>query len=121
MHSAALGTVFGASPAVGIALYGSVAFPAQNLVLKSLSNGLTRGKEVEADEFAARQGYGEDLASALTLLMTNSNQHPSYSWLYEFLHLDHPTTVHRLQSVRAAMAGVWPAPQCEDPATESSS
>lgn len=66
-----------------------------------ISNYLSRKFEYEADAFAAREGYGEDLISALKKLVKESlsdiNPHP---WEIA-LNYSHPTLSMRIDAIRS--------------------
>ena len=65
-----------------------------------ISNSISRKHEYEADAFAAREGYGEDLISALKKLVKESlsdiNPHP----LEVALNYSHPTLSMRIDAIR---------------------
>ena len=71
-----------------------------SLGLGTVSNYLSRKHEYEADAFAARQGYGEALVSALKKLTKESlsqvNPHP---WIVA-TEYSHPTLSQRIAAVR---------------------
>ena len=68
-------------------------------ILEYVSNGITRKHEYEADGFAAREGYGEALISALKKLskdsLSNLNPHP----FIVKLEYSHPTLSQRIESI----------------------
>jgi len=68
--------------------------------LDIISNALSRKHEYQADAFAAREGYGEGLISALKKLckdsLTNLNPHP----LLVKLDYSHPTLSQRIDAIR---------------------
>ena len=69
-------------------------------VLEYVSNRISRKHEYEADGFAAKEGYGEALVSALKKLskdsLSNLNPHP----LIVELEYSHPTLSQRIGSIR---------------------
>ena len=68
-------------------------------ILEYVSNVITRKHEYEADGFAAREGYGEALISALKKLskdsLSNLNPHP----FIVKLEYSHPTLSQRIESI----------------------
>ena len=68
-------------------------------VLEYVSNRISRKHEYEADAFAAREGYGEDLISALKKLskdsLSNLNPHP----FIVKLSYSHPTLSQRIEAI----------------------
>ncbi len=77
-----------------------------SILLGALSNSISRKHEYEADAFAAREGYGEALISALKRLMNESlseiNPHP---WII-VTEYSHPTLSQRIRSIRRHEASV---------------
>ncbi len=71
-----------------------------NIVLSTIGNTISRAHEYEADAFAAREGYGDALISALEKLTTESlseiNPHP---WII-ITEYSHPTLAQRIRSIR---------------------
>lgn len=69
-------------------------------VLALVANRISRRHEYEADAFAAREGYGEALISALKKLnkdsLSNLNPHP----LIVDLEYSHPTLSQRIEAIR---------------------
>ena len=69
-------------------------------LLDLVSNGISRKHEYEADGFAAKEGYGEELISALKKLCKESlsdiNPHP----LIVKLGYSHPTLSQRIAAIR---------------------
>ena len=72
-------------------------------VLEYVSNRISRKHEYEADAFAAREGYGEDLISALKKLskdsLSNLNPHP----FIVKLSYSHPTLSQRIEAMRGTV------------------
>lgn len=72
-------------------------------VLEYVSNRISRKHEYEADAFAAREGYGEDLISALKKLskdsLSNLNPHP----FIVKLSYSHPTLSQRIEAIRGTV------------------
>lgn len=77
-----------------------------SILLGTVSNSISRKHEYEADAFAAREGYGEALISALKRLMNESlseiNPHP---WII-VTEYSHPTLSQRIRSIRRHEASV---------------
>lgn len=71
-----------------------------SLVLDYISNGLSRKFEYAADAFAAKEGYGDALISALKKLckesLSNINPHP----LIVKMDYSHPTLSQRIEAIR---------------------
>ena len=69
-------------------------------VLEYISNRISRKHEYEADAFAAREGYGQALISALKKLsrdsLSNLNPHP----FIVKLSYSHPTLSQRIDAIR---------------------
>ena len=69
-------------------------------ILEYISNVISRKHEYEADGFAAREGYGEALVSALKKLsrdsLSNLNPHP----FIVKLEYSHPTLSQRIDSIK---------------------
>ena len=80
-----------------------VIWPA-GLAVSTVSNYLSRRHEYEADAFAARQGYGDALVSALKKLTKESlskvNPHP---WIV-MTEYSHPTLSQRIAAIEKAKA-----------------
>ena len=76
-----------------------ISWPVSEL-LDLVSNTISRNHEYEADAFAAKEGYGEDLISALKKLSKESlssiNPHP----LVVALQYSHPTLSQRIDAIQ---------------------
>ena len=74
-------------------------------ILEYISNRISRKHEYEADGFAAAEGYGEDLISALKKLhkdaLSDLNPHP----LIVKLEYSHPTLSQRIDAIREKETG----------------
>lgn len=74
-----------------------------NILLDIPTNYQARKKEYEADAFAAKEGYGKTLISALKKLFKESlsdvNPHPAVVVLYD----SHPTLSQRITAIEANM------------------
>lgn len=70
-------------------------------LLDLISNRISRDHEYQADAFAAKEGYGEDLISCLKKLcresLSNINPHP----LIVKLEYSHPTLSQRIDAIRS--------------------
>ena len=71
-----------------------------SIVINAIGNGLSRKNEYQADAFAAKEGYGENLIDALKKLnkeaLGDINPHP----LKVFLDYSHPTLSQRITAIR---------------------
>ena len=69
-------------------------------LLDLVSNKISRDHEYQADAFAAKEGYGEDLISCLKKLckesLSNINPHP---WIVK-MDYSHPTLSQRIDAIR---------------------
>ncbi len=81
-----------------VTLYGILIGPV-NTVLDIIMNYMSRKREYEADAFAAQEGYGKGLISALKRLFKESlsdvNPHPAVVVLYD----SHPTLSQRITAI----------------------
>ncbi len=81
-------------------LLDALIWPFSNLADMAL-NYISRKHEYEADAFAAKEGYGEALISALKRLVNESlseiNPHP---WIVKTSY-SHPTLSQRITAIRA--------------------
>lgn len=81
-----------------LALFSNISWPVLTLT-GMLFNFFSRRHEYQADAFAAREGYGENLASALKLLtrenLGNLNPHP----VIVALEYSHPTVSQRITAI----------------------
>jgi STE24 endopeptidase len=70
-----------------------------SIVINAIGNGLSRKNEYQADAFAAREGYGNNLIDALKKLnkeaLGDINPHP----LKVFLDYSHPTLSQRITAI----------------------
>lgn len=77
-----------------------------SILLGTISNTISRKHEYEADAFAATEGYGEALISALKRLMNESlseiNPHP---WII-VTEYSHPTLSQRIRQIRRHEASI---------------
>ena len=82
-------------------LSGVIVWPL-SVLLDVIGNGISRKHEYQADAFAAREGYGKDLISALKRLSKESlsgvNPHP----LMVILNYSHPTLSQRIDAIEKA-------------------
>ncbi len=66
-----------------------------------LTNGLSRKHEFEADSYAKKLGYRDNLKSGLTKLQIKNLGNMNPDWLYSVYHYTHPTLVERLNALDA--------------------
>ena len=87
---------------VAFLIVGLITWPI-DIILDFISNYLSRKHEYEADSFAAKEGYGEDLISALKKLSKESlsdiNPHP----LIVKLEYSHPTLSERIAAIEESI------------------
>jgi len=83
------------------ALAFSILYSPISLVLDIFTNVLSRKFEYQADAFAAKYGYAEQLKSGLKKLsatsLSNLTPHP----LYVFFHYSHPTLLQRIEKMNS--------------------
>ena len=98
----ALFTAFGFNEAnyfFAFLLLGTITWPV-TIPFNTFLNSISRKHEYEADAFAAKEGYGEALISALKRLVSESlssvNPHP---WIV-LTEYSHPTLSQRIESIR---------------------
>lgn len=74
-----------------------------NTILGLITNSMSRKREYRADAFAAKEGYGKELISALKKLFKESlsdvNPHPAVVLLYD----SHPTLSQRITAIERNM------------------
>ncbi|KAF9762555.1 CAAX prenyl protease 1 like protein [Nosema granulosis] len=68
-----------------------------------LSNFMSRMYEREADKFAVKQDFGEDLSSALIKLNTENKSNLSPDPMFSAFYHSHPTLVERLELIEEEM------------------
>lgn len=83
---------------VGFLLYNDVLQPL-DAVLTLLMNMLSRRHEYEADAFADRLAYGDDLAEALVKLQSKNLSTMDPDTWYSAYHHSHPTLTERLAAI----------------------
>ncbi|KAF2090674.1 CaaX prenyl protease-like protein [Saccharata proteae CBS 121410] len=83
---------------IGFLLFNEILSPTDSMV-KLLMNILTRKMEYEADAFAVKQGYSEQLASSLIKLQIQNLSAMEADWLYSSYHYSHPILTERLKAV----------------------
>jgi STE24 endopeptidase len=108
IHNPRLYTDFGFTSArptyIGLLLFSFIYSPVQH-VTTFLMNVLSRKFEFEADEFAVKLGYGEELALALITLQKENKGTPISDPAYSAYHHSHPPLLQRLQAIEAATKG----------------
>ncbi|KAL1918666.1 uncharacterized protein VTP21DRAFT_2688 [Calcarisporiella thermophila] len=104
IHNSALYRSFGFGPAqptlIGFMLFQYIFSPVENL-LSFLMNILSRKHEYEADEYAMKLGYAEQLKSSLIKLSVKNKNGMHYDRYYSAYHHSHPTLLERLQKLEA--------------------
>ncbi len=93
----------GTAPSFALSLFAfSLLLTPIDIILGPLGNMFSRRAEYRADAFAAQQGYGEALISALKKLsvnsMTNLTPHPLVVWF----RYSHPTLYQRIVAIKKA-------------------
>merc|ERR1711920_392417 len=76
-------------PIIGFELIGKLFVPIAALQ-KFLMNWHTRVCEYQADEFAVKLGYGEQLKSGLLVLSEENKKEMNPDWLFATLNYSHP-------------------------------
>ena len=81
------------------ALAFSILYSPISLVLDIATNVLSRKFEYQADAFAAKYGYAQQLTSGLKKLTATSLGNLMPHPLYVFFHYSHPTLYQRIQKI----------------------
>lgn len=68
-----------------------------------VNNIISRKYEREADIFAVKQNYGEDLIKGLNMLEKSNKSHQSPDWLYSMCYNSHPTVLERVDLIENEM------------------
>lgn len=68
-----------------------------------INNLVSRKYEREADLFAVKQKYGEDLIKGLEMLEKTNKSHQNPDWLYSVCYNSHPTVQERRDLIQGAM------------------
>ncbi|CDR97884.1 CAAX metallo endopeptidase, putative [Babesia bigemina] len=88
---------------VGITLFGCVYTPLGAL-MHIIGTTITRYGEYQADNFAVKMGYGEELAKALVEIHHNNKSMIHHDPLYSWYHFTHPVLFERVYAIYKAMA-----------------
>ncbi|ORM40279.1 Proteasome subunit alpha type-1 [Babesia sp. Xinjiang] len=88
---------------VGITLFGYIYTPL-GVVLHLIGTTITRRGEYEADNFAVKMGYGDDLAKALVEIHHKNKSMIHHDPLYSWYHFTHPVLFERVYAIYKAMA-----------------
>lgn len=84
---------------MGIIAFGLLYSPISFLI-GIYTNKLSRSNEFEADEFADKCGFGEQLISSLKKLSVNNLSNLTPHRLYVFFHYSHPTLLQRIAAIK---------------------
>lgn len=88
----------GPSPIVNLVLFSYLSWPVDN-TFQILSNIVTRKNEYQADNYALKQGYKDELASGLISLNKENLSFLDTDWLNSLCTISHPNLVERLQVI----------------------
>ncbi|GFE55278.1 peptidase family M48 domain-containing protein [Babesia ovis] len=88
---------------IGITLFGYIYTPL-GVVLHIFGTTLTRRGEYEADNFAVKMGYGDELAKALVEIHHKNKSMIHHDQLYSWYHFTHPVLFERVYAIYKAMA-----------------
>lgn len=83
---------------VGFLLFSDALAP-MDAVVQLLMNILSRKFEFEADSFAQKLGYSEELAKSLLKLQIQNLSTMDADWMYASYHYSHPILSERLQAL----------------------
>lgn len=83
---------------IGFTLFSDIFSPFECLSQFAL-NLLTRKNEYQADAYAKKFGYSEDLARALIKLLSENLSAMDADWLYSSYHHSHPILAERLNAI----------------------
>lgn len=81
---------------VGLILIFTYMFGAYNSLITFAMTVLSRKFEYQADEFAQKLGYSEELSKALIKLNIDNLGFPVYDWMYSSWSHSHPTLLQRM-------------------------
>lgn len=81
---------------VGLILIFTYIFGAYNALITFAMTVLSRKFEYQADEFAQKLGYSEELSKALIKLNIDNLGFPIYDWMYSSWSHSHPTLLQRM-------------------------
>ncbi|MFW6370534.1 MAG: M48 family metallopeptidase [Bacteroidota bacterium] len=86
---------------LGLVAFGILYSPISTII-GLFMNMLSRKNEYQADEFATRYNYGEELIMSLKKLSRNNLSNLTPHPLYVFFHYSHPPLIKRLRHIRKA-------------------
>ncbi|GIK03616.1 hypothetical protein Aspvir_007689 [Aspergillus viridinutans] len=98
---------------IGFLLFSDALAP-MDAVIKLLMNILSRKFEFEADAFAVKLGYSEQLAASLLKLQIQNLRTMDADWMYASYHYSHPILSERLKALG------WQGGKVTDAKTEDS-
>ncbi|XP_951789.1 metallo-protease, putative [Theileria annulata] len=87
---------------IGISLFSNI-FTVLGILTNLVNVTLTRFHEFQADKYAVKLGYGEDLTKSLLSLHKDNKAMIYYDPLYSWYHFDHPVLFERLYSLYQTM------------------
>ncbi|XP_076059851.1 CAAX prenyl protease 1 homolog [Oratosquilla oratoria] len=85
---------------IGLILVTQYVFAPYNELLGVLITMFSRYSEFQADEFARKLGYSEQLQSALVKLNNDNLGFPVYDWLFSAWHHSHPPILERIRALQ---------------------
>lgn len=95
---------FGQQPVIiGFLLFNDILQPLDNILTFGM-NLLSRKHEYEADEYAVKQGYSQELSKSLVNLNIKNLSSPDADWLYSSYHYSHPILAERLDAINKKAA-----------------
>jgi STE24 endopeptidase len=83
---------------IGFLIFNDILTPVDTM-LKLMINVMSRKFEYEADAFAVRLGYAEELAKSLIKLQVQNLSTMDADWLYSAYHYTHPILPERLRAM----------------------
>lgn len=88
----------GASPIVNLVLFSYLSWPVE-FSFQIFHNIVTRKNEYQADNYALKQGYKDELASCLIRMNQKNLSSLDTDWLNSLCTISHPNLVERLQAI----------------------
>jgi STE24 endopeptidase len=83
---------------MGIVAFGLLFSPISTIT-GIISNIISRKHEYQADDFAKKYGYGNELINGLVKLSVSSLSNLTPHWLYVFFNYSHPTLLQRKKAI----------------------
>lgn len=83
---------------IGFMLFNEVQSPMESII-KLVMNIITRSFEYQADNFALKLGYSQELAAALVKLQIKNLSAMDADYLYSSYHYSHPILTERLKAI----------------------